>query len=68
MRNPEMLEFTIPTMSCGHCVRAITEAVHQIDPQAEVETDLATRQVRVQTQAPREAVVACLTEAEYAPV
>ena len=29
-----MLEFNIQAMSCGHCVKAITEAVHEVDPQA----------------------------------
>lgn len=62
-----MYEFQIPNMSCGHCVRAITEAVKAADPQADVKTDLATHQVQVQSSAPREAVVAQLTEAGYAP-
>jgi copper chaperone len=62
-----MLSFEIPNLSCGHCVRAVTEAVHALDPQAQVQADLATRQVQVQTSAPRAAVVAALTEADYAP-
>jgi copper chaperone len=62
-----MLEFSIPNMSCGHCVRAITEAVKAADPSARLEVDLPARQVQVQTTAPREAVVAQLTEAGYAP-
>jgi copper chaperone len=62
-----MLNFEIPVMSCGHCVRAITEAVHAADANAKVETDLATHQVKVETTAPRAAVVAQLVEAGYAP-
>lgn len=62
-----MYQFQIPNMSCGHCVRAITEAVKAADPQAEVKTDLSTHQVQVQSGAPREALVAQLTEAGYAP-
>mgnify|MGYP002148598465 CR=1 FL=1 len=62
-----MIELQIPDLSCGHCVRAITEAVKAADPQADVKTDLATHQVQVQSSAPREAVVAQLTEAGYAP-
>ncbi len=62
-----MLEFTIPNISCGHCVRAVTEAVYQADPQATVQVDLATQRVLVQTQASRVAVAARLAEAGYTP-
>lgn len=62
-----MISFEIPSMSCGHCVRAITEAVRAVDPGAEVKTDLPTHRVEVQTTAPREALVAQLVEAGYTP-
>jgi copper chaperone len=62
-----MLEFKIPAMSCGHCVKAVTEAVHEVDPQAAVQVDLASKQVTVQTAAARDAVVAALAEAGYMP-
>jgi copper chaperone len=63
-----MLSFEIPEMSCGHCVRAITEAVHAADPAARVEADLPSHRVQVETTATREAVVAQLVEAGYAPL
>ena len=62
-----MLTLDIPNMSCGHCVRAITQAVVAADPAAKVQADLATRQVQVDTTASRDAVVASLTEAGYQP-
>jgi copper chaperone len=62
-----MLSFQIPNMSCGHCVRAITEAVQEADAQATVQADLASHQVTVETTATREAVVAQLKEAGYTP-
>jgi copper chaperone len=62
-----MLEFKIPAMSCGHCVKAVTQAVHEIDPKAEVQVDLASKQVTVQTTAARPAVAVALSEAGYAP-
>ncbi len=62
-----MLSFQIPNMTCGHCARAVTEAVQAADPAATVEVDLPTHQVQVQTTAAREAVVAQLKEAGYAP-
>ena len=36
-----MITFQIPAMSCGHCVRSITEAVQATDPAAQVQADLA---------------------------
>lgn len=62
-----MQEFQIPNMSCGHCVRAITEAVHALDPAAKVQTDLAKRQVQVDSTAQREVLVQQLRNAGYAP-
>jgi copper chaperone len=62
-----MLKFQIPAISCGHCVRAVTEAVQAVDPKAQVQIDMAAKRVQVSTQAPRPAVVAALAEAGYAP-
>ena len=62
-----MLEYTVPDMSCGHCSRAITEAVHQLDPAARVEVDLASHRVRVETRESAERVQAVLSEAGYPP-
>lgn len=46
-----MIELHLPAMTCAHCVRAVTEAVHRIDPKAEVQVDLATRTARLSTSA-----------------
>jgi copper chaperone len=62
-----MYQFQIPTMSCNHCVRAITEAVQAVDPQAQVQADLAQHRVDVDSQAPREQLVLSLSEAGYTP-
>jgi copper chaperone len=62
-----MISLQIPNMTCGHCVRAVTEAVHGADPGAYVEVDLPSKKVEVQTTASREAVVARLVDAGYAP-
>ena len=59
------MEFTIPAMSCGHCVKVITQTVTALDPTAEVNTDLATKQVVVQTTQDRQTVAAALAEAGY---
>jgi copper chaperone len=62
-----MLDFQIPNMTCGHCVRAVTEAVKAADAQAKVTVDLPAHKVQVETSAPREAVVRQLAEAGYQP-
>ena len=62
-----MIEFDIASLSCGHCVRAVTEAVHEVDPAARVDVDLARKHVTVQTQADRQQLAAALAQAGYAP-
>ena len=62
-----MHEFTITDMSCGHCVGVITKTVQQLDPQARVETDLASKKVRVESSQPRDVIAHVLDEAGYAP-
>ena len=62
-----MYEFQIPNMSCGHCVRAITQAVQSLDPSAQVQTDIAAHRVQVDTTAAREKVVEQLEAAGYKP-
>ena len=44
-----MLELTLPTMTCGHCVSVVTKAIKQTDPQASVEIDLASHRLRIET-------------------
>jgi copper chaperone len=62
-----MLEFRIPNMTCGHCARTVTQAVRAADPAAEVQIDLPSHQVKVDTTAEREAVVARLAQVGFAP-
>lgn len=62
-----MHQFSLPQMSCGHCVKAVTETAHEVDPQAKVEVDLAAKQARIESAQPRERFVAALTEAGYQP-
>ncbi|NCT82538.1 MAG: heavy-metal-associated domain-containing protein [Comamonadaceae bacterium] len=62
-----MHRFTLPDMSCGHCVAAITEALRAADAQARVEVDLAARTAEVDSALPRETLAAALTEAGYPP-
>lgn len=59
------MEFDIPAMSCGHCVKAITQTLTQLDPDAKISVDLATKKVTLQTSKDRPTVAAALTEAGY---
>ncbi len=59
------MEFSIPDMSCGHCVKAITQALAQLDPAATLSADLPTRPITVQSAQEREKVAAALAEAGY---
>ena len=58
-------QFQVAGMSCGHCVRAVEEAVQGVDPQAQVRVELAQGQVQVQSAQPREALAAAIADAGY---
>jgi copper chaperone len=60
-----MIELRVDKMSCGHCVSVVTKALKEVDPQADVNVDLATKQVRVETRQPREALTRALDAAGY---
>lgn len=62
-----MHRFTLPDMSCGHCVAAITEALKSVDAQAGAEIDLQAKTVQVDSAQPRDAFAAALAEAGYPP-
>jgi copper chaperone len=57
--------FQVQGMTCGHCVRAVTEAVKSVDPQAEVKVDLATGKVDVQSQQDRTALAKAVQDEGY---
>jgi len=44
-----MQVFTVEGMTCGHCVRAVTQAVQSQDPAASVRVDLAAKEVGVES-------------------
>lgn len=52
-------------MTCGHCERAVTQAVKALDPQAAVLIDRATGKVEVDSSQPREAIAAAISEEGY---
>jgi copper chaperone len=60
-----MQVFKVQGMSCGHCARAITDAVRDRDPLAEVQVDLAAGEVRIDSSLPNEALIEAIFEEGY---
>lgn len=58
--------FDVTGMTCGHCEKAVTRAIRQVDPQAEVKIDRSRNLVEVQSQQPREALAKAIAEEGYA--
>ena len=66
-RSSTMIVLDVAGMTCGHCISAVTRAVHTIDASAEVKVDLATRRVEIDTVTAHEnALRAAIEEAGYA--
>jgi copper chaperone len=61
------MQFHIENMTCGGCARSVTKAIQSVDPGAEVKADPNSHMVDVTSTAPRERLVAALTEVGYAP-
>lgn len=60
-----MQVFNVQGMSCGHCVRAITQALQARDPAAEVRVDLAAKEVGVSSRLSVEEVLSAIGEEGY---
>lgn len=58
--------FTVTGMTCGHCEKAVTQAIKSVDPQAQVRIDRQQNHVEVDTAQPREAIAAAIAEEGYA--
>ena len=58
--------FQVTGMTCGHCEQAVTRAIKQADPQAEVKIDRSHNKVEVQSQQARETLARAITEEGYA--
>ena len=58
--------FTVTGMTCGHCEKAVTRAIQDADPQAQVSIDRSQNKVEVQSAQPREALAKVIAEEGYA--
>jgi copper chaperone len=59
------IEFHVEGMSCQHCVAAITNAVREHDATAQVQVDLASGRVVVDSAQPVDTLKAAIDEAGY---
>lgn len=58
--------FHVQGMTCGHCERAVTQAVQSADPSATVRIDRSTGRVEVgNATTPRAALAAAIAEEGY---
>ncbi len=44
-----MPTFTVNGMNCGHCTKTISNAILQLDPQAQIATDIPQKTVKVES-------------------
>ncbi|WP_421694353.1 heavy-metal-associated domain-containing protein [Aestuariivirga sp.] len=59
------MKFTVPDMTCGHCVATVTRAIKDLDAAAEVKVDLAAKSLAVETNLPAAVVSKALDDAGY---
>jgi copper chaperone len=62
-----MLTLSIPAISCGHCARAITDTIHELDPAATVRVDVDAKTAVIHTRADSAAVRERLAAEGYPP-
>ncbi|HWH90101.1 MAG TPA: cation transporter [Pseudomonas sp.] len=60
-----MQVFNVQGMSCGHCVKAITNAVQALDPAASVRVDLPAKEVGVESALSADQVIDAIREEGY---
>lgn len=62
-----MVNFTVNDMTCNHCVGTVNKAVLSVDPLAEVNIDLATKKVAIQSDKAASEFAHAIEEAGYTP-
>jgi len=62
-----MISFQVPDMTCGHCVKTITAAVHAVSPEATVACDVSTKKVSIGAATDAARVEEAIREAGYTP-
>ena len=63
-----MIELTVNDMTCGGCVASITRVVKGLDANATVDTDVASKRVKITSAVSADNVIAAISDAGYHPV
>ena len=58
-------QFNVQGMTCGHCEKAVTQALTNVDPQAKVIIDRHQNSVAVQSEKPREILRLAIADEGY---
>lgn len=58
--------FTVTGMTCGHCEKAVTRAITELDPQAQVTIDRSQNKVDVESTQARDTLAKAIAEEGYA--
>jgi copper chaperone len=61
------MELEVKDMTCGHCAGVITKAVKDIDAQAKLDVDVATRTVHIESAHGAADFLSAIEEAGYTP-
>lgn len=61
-----MIELTLPTMTCGHCVKSVTATVQRVDPAAKLNIDLPSHKVQIESTQARDTFAKALAQEGYA--
>jgi copper chaperone len=57
--------FTVIGMSCGHCEKAVSQAIRQLDPVADVQIDRTAQRVEVTSTKNQEELAQVIREEGY---
>jgi copper chaperone len=57
--------FQVTGMTCGHCEKAVTRAIKQVDPAAEVVIDRTLNKVAVKSDQPHDTLAKAIVEEGY---
>ena len=63
----ETLNLKVEGMTCGHCAKAITNAVLAAYPAAKIDIDVASRRVSIDNAGDRAAVASVIEAEGYSP-
>jgi copper chaperone len=59
------VQLKVSDMACSACANTITQAVKQVDANAEIDADLTAKIVKIETQQPLETIKQAIVAAGY---